>query len=320
MMDSVKIKQRLFLLLFGVILSTCVIAVGLRPAAEDRFRVSNLSLPLELSSHFRIDPPNELKRTELETILLQDFHYMGAEEVSYSFLSSDNKYVLKLFNIKKLSPKRWLKLIPFPGLDAYRFQMVDKRILLQEEIFSSYKLAYEKLQQETGVIFAHLNRTSDLHLRVHLYDRMHNCYSLNLDQYAFCVQKKATLVRDRIAALMLEGKRSEALDVVKALLDHVVSQCKKGYVDQDCKRGCYFGFAEDKVIHFDPGKILYDPAAKKPAYFQREILKVGKKLEDWLCDRFPDLIEEVDQMVNSMIDLPLEPEASDRKGTAQESF
>lgn len=252
-----------------------------------------------------VDPLSEWESLELKRILSQEFRYLGSGAQCYAFISADGKYVLKFFKIKHLVPKRWLKLVPIPGLGQYRFNKIEKRILRHRELFTSYKLAYEYLKKETGVVFIHLNKTKELGTRVNLYDRSFNCYRLDLDKYEFVLQKKATLVRDRIIALMQREDREGALKAIEALLNQVVNQCKKGYVDRDSGVSHNYGFIGEDVIHFDAGRILYDSAAKTPVYYHREVLRVAKKLEDWLESSYPELIDDVEEIINSMIDLPL---------------
>lgn len=306
MMVSVKIKQRLFLIVFGIVLSSCVIGIVTLRGKRPGFNLTKISSTFEPSSRWAVDPLGEWEMREVTKVLGQEFQYLGSGAQCYAFISQDGQYVLKFFKIKHLSPKRWLKWLPLPGLGQYRFNKIEKRIQRHHDLFSSYKLAYQNLKKETGVVFIHLNKTRDLGVRVNLYDRMLNCYRVDLDRYEFVLQKKAVLVRDRISSMMLRGDREGAVDAIRSLLDQVVIQCKKGYVDRDSGVSHNYGFVGKDVIHFDAGRITVDSAAKKPAYYQREVLRVAKKLEDWLYDSYPELIQDVEEIVNLTIDLPQE--------------
>lgn len=306
MMIFVKIKQRLFLVVFGIILSSCVIGIVILRGERPGFNLTKISSSFEPFPCWEIDPLNECEIEELREVFDQNFHYLGSGKQCYAFISKDGKYVLKFFNIKHLSPERWLKWLPIPGLGQYRFNKIEKRIQRHQELFSSYKLAYQDLKKETGVIFVHLNKTKDLEVCVNLFDRMFNCYRVDLDKYEFVLQKKAVLVRNRISSMMIKGDRNGALESIQALLNQVISQCKKGYVDRDSGEDHNYGFIGKDVIHFDAGRITFENTAKEPAYYQREVLREAKKLEEWLLDSYPELIGDVEEIVNSTIDLPLE--------------
>lgn len=290
------------MLFFGFALSAIILMAGLFNRRESGFTLEKIRSPFEPSSKWAVDDFVESEKENLREILSQDFNYLGSGAQCYAFLSADGNYVIKFFKIKHLLPKKWLKLIPLPGLDDYRFKKIDRRILRHRELFSSYKIAYEELKKETGLVFIHLNKSKDLEIRAKLYDRMRNCSCINLDDFEFIVQKKAQLVRDRITFLMQRDRHEETLNVIQTLLEQVVVQCKKGFIDRDSGVSHNYGFVGDQVIHFDVGQITRDESAKVPSYYQREVLRIGRKLEDWIEVNYPALMPELEEIIDSMID------------------
>ena len=298
-------KQRYYILTFGIVLCIFIFSVMLFNKKHAGFALNKARSPFERSSKWVIDNLSAFEKEEVQDILSQDFNYLGSGAQCYALLSSDGKYVLKFFKMKHLIPKKWLKLIPLPGLEKYRFNKIHKRILRQQELFASYKMAYDELKEESGLVYIHLNKSKDLHIHVKLYDRMRNCYVANLDDYEFVLQKKTQLVRDRITALMQRGKREEALEAMHTLLSQVVVQCKKGFVDRDSGISHNYGFVGDQVVHFDTGRIIKDENAKNPAFYQREILRVGQKLKSWLAIHYPILLPDLEEVIDAMIDSSL---------------
>lgn len=294
--------QRIFFLSIGISLTVLVGTIYLLNRNKPGFSLDKICSTFEPSKKWAIAKSSEMEKEEICETLFQDFNYLGSGEECIAFLSSDGKYVLKFFRTKNLTPKNWLKLIPLPGLEQYRFKKIDKRILRHQELFTSYKMAYEDLREESGLVYIHLNKTKDLHMKIRLYDRMRRCYRINLDDYEFILQKKGQLVFDRLTSLMQKGDREGALEALNILLKHVVKQCKKGFIDKDIEINPNYGFVGDKVIHFDVGRVVRDEAAQNPSYYQREVLRVGEKLEEWLKVQYPELLPGLEEIINNMTD------------------
>lgn len=298
-----KKKQHYCIALIGVLLSVITLLFGLQNKTHPGFSLEKIRSPFEVSSKWAVEHPTNKEQKEIRNILNQDFNYLGSGSQCYAFLSADGKYVLKFFKIKHLVPKLWLRFIPLPGLEKYRFNKIDKRISRHSQLFSSYKIAYQHLREETGLTFVHLNKSKNLNIRMKLYDRLRNCYIANLDDYEFIIQEKAQLVRDKITYLMQKGKREEAVIALHSLLNHIVKQCEKGFIDKDSGVSHNYGFVGDRIIHFDVGRILQDASAKDPSYYQHEVLRVGKKLEEWIRLEFPMLLEDMEEVIHSIITL-----------------
>jgi len=283
----------------------CGLAFGMFALAfpkQKGFALSKVRSPLKKSAQWEVAPLLEVEHEELRQILAQDFKYLSAGAQCYAFLSGDGKYVLKFFKMKHFLPKRWLKYVPLPGLEKYRFRKVQRRILRQKALFSSYKMAYEELKDETGTVYIHLSKSSDLKVAAKLFDRTGKCSVAQLDQFEFVLQEKAQLFLDRINALMHEQRDDEAAEAISALLNAVANQCKRGFIDHDSGIGHNYGFVGDRVIHFDVGRIAYDETAKAPSCYQREIVRVGKKLEEWLIVHYPELLPSLELQINQILE------------------
>ncbi|MDN3507210.1 MAG: hypothetical protein P0S96_08290 [Simkaniaceae bacterium] len=297
-----KEKQRYYIFTFGVTFCVLIFSAILFNKKPEGFTLGKIHSPFEKCCLWNIEELPAYEKQEVKKILSQDFNYLGSGAQCYAFQSADGDYVLKFFKMKHLIPKKWLKLIPLPWLAQYRFNKIDKRVLRQHELFTSYKIAYEELKEETGMVYIHLNKSKDFGLKVKLFDRMRNCFTANLDDYEFILQKRAQLVHDRIRSLIQKGKREEVVEVIHQLLSHVVLQCKKGFIDRDSGISHNYGFVGDKVVHFDAGRVAQDENAKNPAFYQREILRVGKKLETWFEIHYPAFLPDLEEVIDAMIE------------------
>jgi hypothetical protein len=158
-------RQRLFIISLGLSLSILVGTIYLLNRNPPTFSLDKICSTFEPSRKWSIGELPEADSNQVCRILCQDFNYLGSGEECIAFLSSDGKYVLKFFRTRNLTPKTWLKFIPLPGLEQYKFKKIDKRMIRHRELFTSYKLAYEDLKEETGLIYIHLNKTKNLHAK-----------------------------------------------------------------------------------------------------------------------------------------------------------
>lgn len=306
-------RQRYYILSFGITFCVLTFSIILFNKKPNGFTLGKIHSPFEKSCLWNIEELPAFEMQEIQEILSQDFNYLGSGAQCYAFQSADGKTVLKFFKMKHLIPKKWLKLIPLPWLAQYRFNKIDKRVLRQHELFTSYKVAYEELKEETGMLYIHLNKSKDLGLKVKLFDRMRNCFTANLDDYEFVLQQRAQLVHDRIRFLIQKGKREEVVEVIHQLLSHVVLQCKKGFIDRDSGISHNYGFVGGKIVHFDAGRVEHDENAKNATFYQREILRVGKKLENWFEIHYPAFLPDLEEVIDAMIDSSFQEELAFHK-------
>lgn len=115
-------------------------------------------------------------------------------------------------------------------------------------------------------------------------------------------KKKAQLVRDKLIGHLQKGDFEGARHSLHTLFSQVVNQCKKGFIDRDTGVSNNYGFVGDQVIHFDAGRLVQDDAAKDPSHYQQEILRVGKKLENWMQDNQSALLPILEEEINAMLD------------------
>ena len=131
----------------------------------------------------RWDVENDLSPSELAALLQGPYTYLGSGNHTYAFMSRDEKTVIKFFKQKHMRVQSL-----FLSSET-KLRRAKERL----ESFSSYLLAYEKLRDETGLLYLHLNPTHHLHQTVTLIDQHGKEHRVNLDEMEFLIQKKATL-------------------------------------------------------------------------------------------------------------------------------
>lgn len=252
------------------------------------FSLQKISSCLPFSPLWETAPPTKQEKEFLKELCIKPFEYLGEGAECYAFVSHDGAHVLKFFKMKHLTPKNWLRYLPFSLFEKYRLQKIDRRILRQKQLFVNYKAAYETLREETGLILIHLNKTKDFLPSTLLLDKRGRKHRIDLDRFEFVIQQKATLVQEHIAQLMRQGDVRRAKQALVSLLEHIRLQCSRGFIDGDSGINHNYGFVEDRVIHFDIGRLTYDESGEKAS--QGELLRVVKKLESFLETSYPELL------------------------------
>ncbi len=251
------------------------------------FAPSKVSSHLKYQSEWEINPiPKNLNQ-----ILSQNFTYLGSGTQSYAFISEDQKYVLKFFKMKHLTPKTWLKYLPLPFLHKARAKMFHRQLRLQET-FATFKRAFEQLHEETGLVYLHLNKTDQFKKKIRLKNRHGREWDVDLDSAVFMIQEKAQIFYARIDGLMEEKKIAEAKQAVQDVIDFIGARCQKGFWDRDKGVGNNYGYVGNRVIQIDIGRLLYDETIQNPSIVNNELQRVKEKINLWVREHHPELVIE----------------------------
>lgn len=230
-------------------------------------------------------PPENLQK-----LLGQRFTYLKSGGQCYAFLSEDGKYVVKFFKYHLRRVPWILAHLPLPA--KYAKLREKQRINREKKLlrdFSSYKLAYEELREESGLVFIHLNKTENLNLRLTVVDKLHIEHSLNLDQLEFVIQDRATLAFAHFETLIKENQISEAKESIDSMLHLLVSRCQKGIYDEDPRLHRNLGFVGAKAILIDVGRLRPDTARTSHAVYVNDVQAITDELRVWLLKHSPEL-------------------------------
>ena len=228
--------------------------------------------------------------TKVVQAVSQPYFYLAKGGQCYAFKSLDGKYVLKFFNEKKLTSKHYLEYFPdFFLIKKLRKKKAKKIAKRNQLLMQSQYLARGDLAEETGVLYAHLEK-SKFPGKVQLLDKKGNLLWIELDAVKFVVQLKAEPVKKTIVALMYRGNVKECKKRILSIFDLLNNCMKKKIWDRDKAliRNDNIGFLEDRAIYVDTGK--FSPfMEKRPGYYANYDLKRLKPLEKWLRLNYPVL-------------------------------
>lgn len=236
--------------------------------------------------------PRSSSPVELSQILGQPYYYLAKGAQSYVFVSEDGQTVIKFFRLYHLSPPAWMTAVtmPMPLQPLKVRKMIEKGNELQKD-FISYKIAYEEMKEETGLIYLHLNKTSHLNKRLKIYDKIGIAYELDLDQMEFLVQKRATLVYPAIDGFMKTGQAPVAKEAISALVGLLHLRCEKKIFDKDPDLNTNFGFLGSLPVQIDIGRFRFEERKHTLAETRDEIIRITDNFRQWLDGKYPDLSE-----------------------------
>jgi hypothetical protein len=242
------------------------------------------------------DPPHELS-----ALLEQSFTYLNSGGQCYAFLSQDGQVVIKFFkhHLRRLP---WLFAhFPLPAqYAALREKQKTKRERKLLRDFTSYKLSYEQLRKESGLLYVHLNKTEDLGLRVTLIDKLGISHELPLDRFEFVVQKRADLALEHFQTLIAADQLEKAKKAIDSTISLIVSRCQKGIYDEDPRLHRNLGFLGEEAMLIDVGRLRVDESRKEQAVYRRDVIGITAPLKQWLLQQSPELAQYLEKQVENL--------------------
>ncbi|MBF5059459.1 hypothetical protein [Candidatus Neptunochlamydia vexilliferae] len=242
-------------------------------------------------AEIRWDVLSSLSEEELATIFDQSYTYLGSGNHTYAFASRDGNYVIKFFKQKHMRTQSWVDYLPLPAKSLfYPIEKIKQRTEKREKSFTSYKIAYEKLREETGLLYLHLNQGTHLGHTLTLMDQWGNPLEVKVDEMEFLVQKRATLAFDHLKMLLQKGERKRAVEAISSLLEVVAKRSQKGIYDRDLQFFKNFGFLEDQAIEIDIGEFKEDQV---PLPAAEELQILSYQIRDFVQAHAPEFVGEV---------------------------
>lgn len=257
------------------------------------FRITN---PLPEVGPFCPPELSSVEKKQLLEILSQPFYYLSCGGQSYVFVSQNQEYVIKFVKFQRVRVAPWLQHLPLPKtLANNRSLKAQKKERVLRKAFQSYVTAYTFFKEETGVIYHHLQQTKDLQSHVILFDNLGYRYEIDLDKYAFTVQKKGETTAEVLKCLIEEGKIKEAAIKLDQLVQFTVDAARKGIEDHDLKFKANLGFIHGQVMQLDIGSLRYNNQPKDPSIYKAQIYQAGRKFSSWLEKHQPLLVESFEE-------------------------
>jgi hypothetical protein len=258
-------------------------------------RPARLFNPKLIESNFPSRKEWDIKLTSAHdrffyVVCQQTLTWLGKGMQAVVFETQDEKYVVKFFQLGRLREDEERGFFQNLFSKETKEKRQD-RLLHREEIFSSSKMCFEELQEETGIVYVHLNRTKDKIHGIKLVDKYGQSHHIRGDDASFVVQKKARYLIPTINGFMENGKIEEAKACVNHVFDLLMSLAKKGFVDGDDAliRNNNIGLTDDKAIYIDTGHLFYAKNLDVSERMRYEFQVRLDPLEKWLNIAYPEV-------------------------------
>ncbi len=225
-------------------------------------------------------------------LLNQPFRFLGAGAQTYAFQSEDGKIVLKFIKQSHRRPLPWLAQMWVPSfLEPWRAHIIEKRRRHLHNLMKSCYVARTLLPEETGVFYAHFQKTHELEGKeVTLIDNIGIAHRIPINETLFVLQDKVDLLLHDLTPNRIE-----------AMIDLTHRQCQKGIANSDMVFNRNFGFKGDKAISLDIGSFHLNPRLKEPGKFKEEFLLELLPLRDILSKDHPNFLETFDDKVTTIL-------------------
>ncbi len=237
--------------------------------------------------------PSKNQEALLDRITEQPFTLLGSGKECYAFVSSDGKIVVKFFKQKHMRTQYVLNYLPVPrAIQALRNETLNRHKVKRNALYQSYQIAYERLPEETGVLYLHLTKTKYLKRAILLKISDKKCLKLKLDDMEFLVQRRAYSIFDELKAHPENGK-----EIISSIVELIENRNKKGIGDNDinCERN--LGIIGKKAVQIDVGEFY--PSVPK-VEIQDELKQATLDLHTFLEQNHPELASYLESQLNPL--------------------
>lgn len=290
-------------LAFGILICIATYGIGrLYFELTDGFSVRHISSDFAYDKRWETHALSQTQFEEIQNILSQKFTYLGKGCQSYVFLSDDGTYVIKFFKYQRLRPRDfefWFSFIP--AVKKNLDQKIEKKRLKREGFFSSWVVAFDHLSEQTGLVYVHLNKSSNLEKKVTIIDKIGMSHELNMDDMEFLIQKKATMLCSTIDSLMADGKIEETKNLLTRLIQMIVLEYKEGIADHDFAIMQNSGVYEGRPVHIDVGQFEKQEVFKTTGYYYQELFNKTWKFRIWLRKAHPELLTHLESELHKVL-------------------
>lgn len=298
-LGSIKVKRFLAIL---ILLSLAYGGGRLYYRLTDGFLESNIHYAMPADPRWETASLSPQEKDSLNQILSQPFHYLGKGCQSYVFASEDSRHVIKFFKYQRFRPQAWLDQIVFlPFVDEYRLGKIDKKKRKLDNVFSSWKLAYEELQPETGVVYVHLNKVAELDSTLVVFDKLGFRHEIDLGVTEFMLQKKVDMLCPTLLKLRDAGNFAAAQELIDNLFAMLLSEYERGYADNDHALMQNTGVDGLQPLHIDVGQFVKNPIVADIGVRNQELFNKTWKFRIWLRKNDPLLADYTDDKLQEII-------------------
>jgi hypothetical protein len=257
--------------------------------ATDGFSVTRIVSDKAVETDLLPPPLTDDQLTAVRELSRQPFHYYGSGDQCFVFASQDGSYILKFFKRGVLHLPDWVGTIPILNqVKAFRTRELEKRSRKRLRDLTGYRIAFEKLPQETGLIAVAFPGGAQSLPTFEIVDKLEIHHQIDLDRTCFVLQKKGSPIFPQITAWMNAGNELAARCALRSLLDIGRQKRRLGIFDDDAIVSTNFGLIGEQAVQIDPGRYRIGGNPVRP-------YRAEKELRAFLTTHYPQLLSVFDE-------------------------
>lgn len=234
---------------------------------------------------------------EARNALQQTYHYIGRGRQCFAFASKDDKYVLKFPRTDIYKLPLWVRALP---VNAYRKKLEANHKVREAFILNSFKISYEELQEQTGILAVHLGQSFSKGQFLTLVDAAKCKHRLPLESSSFVLQYKRPILMKAFSEAMQKNSLRQAEKILDALLTAIVERASHGILNRDRSFLRNYGFDGEKAYQIDVGSFFKSPHLPPNEAYQKSIRDSVDPVRDWLSQNSPEMIPYLNQKLKEI--------------------
>lgn len=264
--------------------------------ANDGFRMAHIRYEHPNDPRWDVRSLTDDERFDIRAILQQPFSYLGKGGQAYAFVSQDGQYVLKFFKYRHVRTRPWIDAMAFiPAVDVYRQKRIARKQKQLESAYGSWKLAFDELQEETGLVYVHLNRTDGWLPTVQLIDKLGFSHQVDLDEVEFLMQRRVDMLEPSLEQMIERGQLGSAQRLIDRVLALLQRDYERGYSDRDPCMMRNTGVCQGKPLHVDVGQIGRHEPVTDQEILAKKLFTKTTELREWLTVHSSELAQYLDE-------------------------
>jgi len=278
-----KLFVRISFFILVAIIATAV-GGGFQQYVCGGFRPNKVKIPQAKPSVYQTTNPDPA----IVKIFEQPFYYLDKGSQTYVFLSQDKQYVLKLVRYSRFHMRFWVRWLDFiPRIKKYAEDRWEHKYKRFCDSMRSYAIAQNILADKTDLIYVHLDKSTNLHQKVLLIDKLGRQYKINLGNVSFLLQRKADSLEKLLEHAVKQDNKEEFRKLMLSFFE-MVDYCYKKHIvikDYNCIKNA--GFRDKRVINIDLGSFFVKENILDPWQYQHEFNHFTRHLLKWSRKKFP---------------------------------
>lgn len=301
MKKSIQLHSRKMIAL--ILISAVLWCLGrLYFTVTDGFLVSNIISEFPYKPEYVTRALTAYEKEEFDKALSQPYYYLGKGCQSYVFQSEDRAFVLKFFKYQRFRTPQWLEILSFiRPINSYVAKKKEKKEQKLAFFMQAWKVAFDELKEESGLVAVHLNKSEHLNKNLILYDKMGFRHSVPADSVEFLIQRRADMLVPWIKKEMAAAEQEKVKKLLNDLVSMLVFEYSRGLSDNDHALMQNTGVYQDRPFHIDVGQFTKEARFAKPVIWHQELYNKTYKFRLWLLKNYPLLGEHFTERLKAAI-------------------